>query len=66
MRRTLLAAALASLMALALPPGGDPVLAQGDGPAPEVRIDAWINGDGRTALTDYRGDVVLLEFWQTH
>ncbi len=34
--------------------------------APEIEIDAWINGDGRTSLADYRGEVVLLEFWNTH
>jgi len=34
--------------------------------APEIEIRDWINGDGRTSLSDYRGQVVLLEFWNTH
>mgnify|MGYP001227890671 CR=1 FL=1 len=34
--------------------------------APEIQVGDWINGDGRTDLADYKGEVVLLEFWQTH
>jgi len=34
--------------------------------APEIEIHDWINGDGRTTLADFRGEVVLLEFWNTH
>ena len=34
--------------------------------APEIEISEWINGDGRTSLADYRGEVVLLEFWSSH
>ncbi len=34
--------------------------------APAFTVESWINGDGRTSLEDYRGDVVLLEFWKTH
>ena len=35
-------------------------------PAPEIQVQDWINGDGRTNLADLRGEVVLLEFWKTH
>lgn len=34
--------------------------------APEIRPTDWINGDGRTSLEDFRGEVVMLEFWSTH
>jgi hypothetical protein len=34
--------------------------------APEITVSDWINGDGRTTLKDFRGEVVLLEFWKTH
>jgi len=34
--------------------------------APEISVKEWINGDGRTSLKDFRGEVVLLEFWQSH
>ena len=66
MRRTLLAAAAATRIALTLPQGSETVMAQSSGMAPEIQINGWINGDGRTPLEDYRGEVVLLEFWNTH
>lgn len=66
MRRTLLAATAATLIALTLPQGSETVMAQSSGPAPEIQINEWINGDGRTTLEDYRGEVVFLEFWNTH
>lgn len=34
-------------------------------PAPEIQAGAWIHGDGRTTLADFKGRVVLLEFWKT-
>ena len=33
--------------------------------APEIFVSHWIGGDGRTSITDFRGEVVLLEFWGT-
>ena len=33
-------------------------------PAPEIQAAEWIHGDGRTTLADFRGEVVLLEFWK--
>lgn len=62
--RTLRAAAAAALVVLAA------VHAQGDGslegrPAPEIETTVWLGGDGRTTLADFRGQVVLLEFWKT-
>lgn len=35
-------------------------------PAPEIQAKDWIHGDGRVTLADFKGDVVLLEFWKTH
>ena len=34
--------------------------------APAINVQSWLNGDGRTEVADYRGEVVLLEFWKTH
>jgi thiol-disulfide isomerase/thioredoxin len=34
-------------------------------PAPEIKTTEWLHGDGRTSLADFRGHVVLLEFWST-
>lgn len=34
--------------------------------APEIFVKHWIGGDGRTSIEDFRGEVVLLEFWGTH
>jgi thiol-disulfide isomerase/thioredoxin len=34
-------------------------------PAPEIQATDWIHGDGRTSLADFRGEVVLLEFWKS-
>ena len=33
--------------------------------APDIEVGDWINGDGRTSLADFRGEVVFLEFWAT-
>lgn len=33
--------------------------------APEIQVREWIHGDGRTTLADFKGKVVLLEFWKT-
>src|SRR5262245_11847810 len=59
-RRIVSAAVLAIVAAVAL---GDTSLA--GKPAPEIQATDWIHGDGRTSLADFRGEVVLLEFWKT-
>lgn len=67
-------AALACTAVLALGGGNGPVQAQDQaqdaaqaiGHAPEIEIRAWIRGDGLDRLEDFRGQVVLLEFWNTH
>ena len=66
MRRTLLAVAAAAVLGLTSPQGAEPVRAQDAGLAPEIQIRDWIHGDGLDQLEDYRGEVVLLEFWNTH
>ncbi len=33
--------------------------------APEISTPEWMNGDGRTAIADFRGEVVLIEAWAT-
>src|SRR5262245_6660691 len=58
-RRILPAALVAIVAAAAL---GDASLA--GKPAPEIQAADWIHGDGRTSLADFRGEVVLLEFWK--
>ena len=50
--------------------GRTPVMAQ-DGPslvgqdAPEISTKEWINSDGRSAIADFKGEVVLIEEWAT-
>ncbi len=33
--------------------------------APDFTIEEWRNGTGESRLSDFRGRVVLLEFWAT-
>ena len=33
--------------------------------APELQTREWINSDGRTAIADFKGEVVLIEQWKT-
>ena len=35
-------------------------------PVPDFSFGKLRNGDGREKLSDYRGQVVILEFWGTH
>ncbi len=69
MRRLLLTTVLFAVAAL-LPPVLSGAAAErgadvGD-VAAEIRVSKWIGGDGRTQLGDFRGQVVLLQFWQSH
>lgn len=34
--------------------------------APAIQSGDWINGDGRTDLGDFKGELVFIEFWQSH
>lgn len=34
--------------------------------APALQSGEWINGDGRTDLGDFKGELVFIEFWQSH
>lgn len=58
------AAAAAVLLVAAARAVGDATLT--GRPAPEIQAKEWIHGDGRTTLADFKGEVVLLEFWKTH
>jgi hypothetical protein len=33
--------------------------------APELQTREWINSDGRTQISDFKGEVVLIEAWAT-
>jgi len=63
-QRATWAAAAAVFLLAAAQAAGDATLA--GRPAPEIQATDWIHGDGRTTLADFKGDVVLLEFWKTH
>ena len=58
--------ALVTAAVLAVGIGSGPVRAQDEARAPEIEIREWIRGDGLDRLEDHRGQVVLLEFWNTH
>jgi thiol-disulfide isomerase/thioredoxin len=58
------AAAAVLFIAAAVQAVGDAALT--GRPAPEIQATDWIHGDGRTTLADFKGEVVLLEFWKTH
>jgi thiol-disulfide isomerase/thioredoxin len=60
--RTLTAAALVVVAAAALAAADGSLVGK---PAPEIQVREWVHGDGRSTLADFRGDVVLLEFWKT-
>lgn len=60
----LLALATAAPVA-AYPQETAPTTAVTGRPAPDIEVGDWINGDGRTSLADFRGEVVVLEFWAT-
>lgn len=69
MRAAWCAAALA-LAFLTTVPGAafpqDPEPAAVGRAAPEIQVTDWIDGDGRSSLADFRGDVVLVALWATH
>ena len=68
MRLTLVAVAATAALGLAM--SNDTGFASGKSfmgkEAPAIQVGDWINGDGLTEVEDYRGEVVLLEFWKTH
>jgi hypothetical protein len=55
------------LAASALPAqdGAPKAAAVGD-QVPEFDFGAMVNGDGRTKLSQFRGQPILLDFWGTH
>lgn len=57
---------MAGLLLLA---GAAPALAQDANlvgrDAPELQTREWINSDGRSAISDFKGEVVLIEAWAT-
>jgi hypothetical protein len=67
MRRTLWLAGLLSLLGAA----AGLAAAQDEGAslvgkdAPEIQTREWINTDGRTAIADFKGEVLLLEQFAT-
>jgi hypothetical protein len=67
MNKPLLLAGLALSFAFAVPVAlSQEKSAMVGSPAPAIHVTDWINGDGRQSLEDFRGDVVVLEFWKTH
>jgi hypothetical protein len=73
MKRPFALAALGLALAVAAPLATSGTAWSQDGaaavvgkPAPEIQVGDWINGDGRSTLADFRGEVVMLEFWGTH
>lgn len=34
--------------------------------APEITPTAWIGGDGSAGIADFRGQLLLLNFWDSH
>ena len=70
MRKVMVLAAAAFAFALAAPYAawsqeGPPAAAAVGALAPDIQIQDTINGDGRTSLADFKGEVVFLEFWAT-
>ena len=54
-------------LALALPAqDGARTVAQVGDQVPEFAFGAMLNGDGRTKLSEFRGQPILLDFWGTH
>jgi thiol-disulfide isomerase/thioredoxin len=59
--RRIVPAALLAVAAAAIALGDTSLAGK---PAPEIQATDWVHGDGRTSLADFRGEVVLLEFWK--
>lgn len=65
MKRAWLAAGLVALAAggLALAQESKEGIVGKD--APELQTREWINNNGRTAIADFKGEVVFIEQWKT-
>ena len=59
------AAALAFLVALSGAATASAAKTFKDEVPPDFKIEEWINGTGETSLSEFRGRVVLLDFWAT-
>ncbi len=58
---------LALGLALALPAqDGAPKVAEVGEVVAEFSFGAMLNGDGRTKISEFRGQPILLDFWGTH
>ncbi len=72
MKQIIVLAGLALAVAVPFSTSFSEQVTMGTGPAtvdqlaPDIQISSTINGDGRTSLADFRGEVVFLEIWGTH
>ena len=66
MRKALMLPGLLGLLAATAAVAGDDAKTGLVGKdAPELQTREWINSDGRTAIADFKGEVVLIEQWKT-
>jgi len=65
MRHSMLAAGLALVIGVgaSMATAGNPFRGK---EAPPIKPNSWVGSNGRSSLADYKGEVVLLDFWFSH